>query len=146
SSRIKDGRISSRDIEHGREWFSKQRKNLVRIVVTHHPLNLPKERSVRRLAQGAEYAIYELAKLPIHIYLSGHHHRISAAGTAERYTIEHHAAIALQAGTVSKRSRGELQSFNFLKIKQTSLECVTYEWSLERKQFKQISSQTFELY
>lgn len=134
-SRIKDGRISRSDIEKAKDWFGAHPRAHTRIVVTHHPLDLPSQYKKHKLVIGSKRAIYALADAHVDVYLSGHHHRHTISTTAVRYTIPHHNAITVQAGTVSTRSRGEAQSFNLLVIKKNKIEITTYIWNSDQSDF-----------
>jgi 3',5'-cyclic AMP phosphodiesterase CpdA len=134
-SRFKDGRISKRDIEKAKEWLNERSPDSARIIVTHHPLDLPVRHQTHRLAYGSKRAVYALASAGVDLYLSGHHHKSSVVPTAIRYTKKHRSAIALQAGTVSTRSRGELQSFNMLQIDGAKIDVINYLWNPAKKDF-----------
>ena len=124
-SRIKDGRISPEATAQACTWFAEQ-PSAVKIVVTHHPLALPRGQSSPMLAQGAEEAVNAFEHADVDIYLSGHLHQSSLVQTSERHVRTAHDALAIQAGTVSTRGRGEAQSFNLLRIGKDTVEYLSY--------------------
>ena len=143
SSRLKDGRISKKDISRATLWFNAQSEMSTRIVVTHHPIDLPHPRSATKLVLGSNRAVYALAEAGVDMYLSGHHHTYSVAHTSVRYSKPHNSAIAIQAGTVSTRTRHETQSFNLMCIEQGKVVITIYNWNLDKKDFTIKQSQTF---
>ncbi len=128
--KIAGGSLSKKDTASAQKWFVSLPSPALRMVVTHHPLDLPSHYPKRKLATQAEQGIYELAQSKVALYLSGHYHRASTVTTKERYSQDHFAAIALQAGTVSNRIRGESQSFNVLTVEHTSIAIIPYIWDV----------------
>ncbi len=144
-ARIKDGGVSRRALNDAESWFSKQSARAVRLLVTHHPLDLPTTVSKRKLVRKATRSVYQLARSRVDLYLSGHYHRSSAVVTSARYAKDHHAAIALQAGTVSTRSRGQTQSFNVLHVAQERIEITVYSRDEKSGKFKRSEKTRFVL-
>ncbi len=142
ASRLKGGHVSKRSLAEAENWFTKQKENAVRLLITHHPLDLPSASPKRKLARRSTRGVYRLARSRVDMYLSGHYHRSSAVVTRTRYPKDHYAAIALQAGTVSLRSRGQLQSFNVLNITRSRIDVSVYMWNPKRNQF--IASETMQ--
>jgi hypothetical protein len=48
--------------------------------------------------------------------------------TAERYRIQGHSALVVQAGTMSTRGRGELNTFNVLRIERPAITVERHSW------------------
>ena len=113
--------------------------------MTHHPLDLPAEFPKRKLARHAERGISEFAQDHLDVYLSGHYHRSSAISTRQRYSAGSYGAIAVQAGTISTRSRGERQSFSLLHIKRTRIKVTPYLWDPIHNDFSPTNSFDFSL-
>ena len=61
-------------------------------------------------------------------FLAGHLHVSHVGHTADRYDIAGHSALVVQAGTLSTRGRGELNSFNVLRIARPELTIERYTW------------------
>lgn len=135
-SRLTNGAVNITEIRRVESWFSTFKKDVMRVVVTHHPLDLPIERKNRKLAHRAETGIKRLSKHRVDIYLSGHYHRSSVVHTAIRHNIDGYSAVAIQAGTLSRRQRGEVESFNVLYLDRPILEIETYLWKPANKKFE----------
>jgi len=125
---IKDGRVSRsqlQDVERRLLQFSDKK---TKIIVTHHPFDLPRTWSKRKLVKKSQHAVECLSVHAVDMYLSGHLHISSVVPTAERYSIDGYSAIAVQAGTVSRRHRGQSQSFNVITIDRPEIGVSTYLW------------------
>jgi 3',5'-cyclic AMP phosphodiesterase CpdA len=140
---IKDGRVNSTQIEKLAQWFERIDEKKVKIVITHHPFDLPQEWGEHKLARKAKMAIHRLAKSGIDMYLSGHYHHSSVAHTADRYDIENYSAVAIQAGTVSIRQRKEVQSFNLIFIEHPVVRIDTYLYNVNKRAFDHFRSKVF---
>lgn len=140
--RIANGSISEKQIERTREWFAALHTDQLRIVVSHHPLDLPPRRALRPLAFGAKAAINGLASSGIDIYLAGHHHHSYAILTSDRYP-NLRPAIAVGAGTVSMREYGEPQSFNVLYIDRTYVQVNAHRIDEDQSAFEIASTWRF---
>ena len=123
-----EGRINARQVNRIVRRLAAAPAPLIRVIVTHHPFDLPPGVEERRLLGRARVAMIELARADADLFLSGHLHLSHASQSAERYGIEGHSALIVQAGTVSKRGRGELPSFNLLRIQRPEIGLVKYEW------------------
>jgi 3',5'-cyclic AMP phosphodiesterase CpdA len=142
-SRFKGGRMSSKNILDAKRWFADAHGGQVRFVITHHPLDLPQKHPDHKLIQKAKIAVSALSELKIDVYLSGHYHRSSSVGILERYSDAAHGALAIQAGTVSNRKRGELQSFNFLEVERGYIKHNVFVWNSTSKKFTPESASAF---
>lgn len=143
SHAVKDGRVSRRQIERLTQWFKRVDDHKIKIVVTHHPFDLPSDWSNFRLTRRAKMAVHELAEVGVDMYLSGHYHKSSVIHTADRYKIDNYAAVAVQAGTVSIRQRKEAQSFNLIFIEAKTVRIDTYLFDIKRKAFDLIATRIF---
>ena len=123
-----EGRINSGQVDRIVARLATTTPSLVRVVVTHHPFDLPPGVQERRLLGRAPMAMARLAKANADLFLSGHLHLSHASHSVERYKIEGHSALIVQAGTVSLRGRGEQPSFNVLRIQRPEIELVRYVW------------------
>ena len=123
-----EGRINARQVGRLVARLSSAPASLVRIVVTHHPFDLPPGVDERRLLGRAGMAMARLAQVDADLFLSGHLHLSHASHSVERYRIEGHSALIVQAGTVSMRGRGEQPSFNLIRVQRPEIELVKYVW------------------
>ena len=123
-----EGRINARQVDRIVRRLAAAPAALIRVIVTHHPFDLPPGVHESRLLGRARMAMVELARAKADLFLSGHLHLSHASHSAERYRIEGHSALIVQAGTVSKRGRGEAPSFNLLRIQRPDIELVKYVW------------------
>jgi 3',5'-cyclic AMP phosphodiesterase CpdA len=124
-----EGRIGARQVNRIVHRLATLPEALIRIVVTHHPFDLPPGVNERRLVGRAFPAMARLAQANADLFLSGHLHLSHASYSAERYRIEGHSALIVQAGTVSTRSRGEPPSFNVLEIQRPAIVLSKYVWN-----------------
>lgn len=111
-----EGRINKSQVEQLLARLSVAPPGVRRIVVTHHPFDLPPGVRERRLLGRATMAMARLATAGADLFLSGHLHLSHVSHSAERYRIAGHSALIVQAGTVSMRGRGEEPSFNVLRL------------------------------
>lgn len=131
----KYGRINQEQIAHAREVFAEIGTGLTKVVVTHHPFDLPPGTNHRLVGRSA-MAMRGLAAAGVDLILSGHLHLQHTGLTAKRYQIEGHSALVAQTGTtISTRGRGEANSFNFIRIEPALIEIEPYLWQPERAQF-----------
>jgi 3',5'-cyclic AMP phosphodiesterase CpdA len=141
---FKRGRINERQVATARERFLVMPPHVLKVVVTHHPFDLPEDAHVRELVGRAAMAMRGLAACGVDIILSGHLHLGRIGTTRERFAIEGHSALVVQAGTaLSRRRRGEANAFNVLR---TAHERVTVEhhvWSEQERTFGLSARQAF---
>ena len=122
------GRISASQVDRIVARLAALPETLIRIIVTHHPFDLPPGVRERRLLGRARMAMARLSRANADLFLSGHLHLSHASRAAERYRIEGHSGLIVQAGTVSSRSRGEQPSFNLLRIERPEIALMRYVW------------------
>ncbi|MEH6437540.1 metallophosphoesterase family protein [Massilia sp. DD77] len=141
---IKDGRVSHRQIEGIRKCLSGLDPGITRIVVTHHPFDLPDHFEERDLVDRAPMAMKVFAESGVDILLAGHMHASHAGSTAERYQISEYAALVVQAGTAtSTRGRGEVNSFNVIRVEPQKVEIDRYGWDVVHKDFHVVNTEKF---
>jgi 3',5'-cyclic AMP phosphodiesterase CpdA len=126
---IKGGRISHDQVTRVREQLCRSGEQLIKTVVTHHPFDLPEGSSDRNLVGRAKMAMDSLADCGADLFLSGHLHVSHTGNTAKRYNIHGHSALVVQAGTASStRGRGELNSFNVIRISRPDITIERMTW------------------
>jgi 3',5'-cyclic AMP phosphodiesterase CpdA len=141
---IKGGRINDQQIEWIRERLCPTNEAAVKIVVTHHPFDLPEGYGERDLVGRARLAMRMLATCGADVFLAGHLHVSHVSHTAERYKIAGHSALVIQAGTAtSTRERGEDNSFNIISIERPRLTVERLTWQSETARFETSEIQRF---
>lgn len=134
-----EGRINVSQVDGVVEQLSGVPRELIRIVVTHHPFDLPKGVQEKRLLGRAEMAMQKLSAAGADLFLAGHLHISHIGHTGERYDIGNHSALVVQAGTVSSRSRGEQPSFNVLRLERPRISVSRIVWDPARGAFVEAS-------
>ncbi|XLZ73134.1 metallophosphoesterase family protein [Massilia sp. SR12] len=127
---FKDGRVNRRQVEYLRQRFAHLPRAVTRVVVTHHPFDLPQHLDNDDLVDRAPMAMEAFSRCGVDLLLAGHLHTSHTHNTAERYEIDGYAALVVQAGTAtSTRSRGETNSFNVLRVEHDAIQVQRYAWS-----------------
>jgi 3',5'-cyclic AMP phosphodiesterase CpdA len=130
-----EGRINEQQVDRAIQRFSDAPRSLLRIIVTHHPFDLPPGVHEKRLLGQSGMAMARLAEANADLFLSGHLHISHISHAAERYKLSGHSALIVQAGTVSTRSRGEQPSFNVLKLQRPDIEVTRHQWDDDARDF-----------
>jgi 3',5'-cyclic AMP phosphodiesterase CpdA len=133
---IKGGRINQEQIEWMRDRLCPLADGLVKVVVTHHPFDLPEGHDERSLVGRARLAMEGLASCGADLFLAGHLHVSHTTHSAKRYKIKGHSALVVQAGTAaSTRGRGEANSFNIIRIGRPYITVERFDWQPARTAF-----------
>ena len=141
---IKGGRINEQQIDWIRERLCPMSESAIKIVVTHHPFDLPEDFEERDLVGRARIAMKMLAECGADVFLAGHLHVSHISQTAQRYKIKGHSALIIQAGTAtSTRERGEDNSFNVIRIDRQNLTVERLSWQTEKAFFATTEIQQF---
>lgn len=141
---IKDGRINEEQIESIRQRLCHLNDEVVKIIVTHHPFDLPEGHDDDELVNRAEIAMAALASCGADVLLAGHLHVSHTGHSSARYKIAGHNALVVSAGTAtSTRGRGETNSFNLLRVKHPFINVERRSWQPERLSFAPSSSEHF---
>jgi 3',5'-cyclic AMP phosphodiesterase CpdA len=140
----KNGRISYRQLEKLRQRFATVPPTHVKIVVTHHPFDLPPGVVGDRVVLRARQAMKILAKIPVDMLLAGHFHVGGTTRTTIRYKIDNFSALIIAAGTsTSTRGRGQPNSLNVIQIESPTTIIAQYRWHAERGTFDLFASERF---
>ena len=89
-------------------------------------------------------AMQQLAAAGADVFLAGHLHVSHVGHTAERYQIAGHSALVVQAGTLSTRGRGELNTINVLRLARPRITIERYTWDDAVQSFQPSWSGTFQ--
>ncbi|MEO5718863.1 MAG: metallophosphoesterase [Chthoniobacterales bacterium] len=139
----KYGRINQRQVTEASKILSRVRPEVVKVVVTHHPFDVPAGKR-SHLVGRAVMAMEGLACAGVDLLLAGHLHLHHTGLTAQRYQIEGHSALVVQAGTtISTRGRGESNSFNLIRIEHHEITIERYAWAPEKARFAEEQVERF---
>ena len=141
---VKGGRVNNEQLERVHARLSTLDDKLVKILVTHHPFDLPAHMSKDHLIGRARKAMKAFANCGVDVLLGGHMHSTEAITTDGRYKQGMYSALSIQAGTAtSMRHRGEVNSFNLLRVACDRVEVDQIGWVVEEGVFKKNSTQVF---
>ncbi len=133
----KDGSINSRQLAHVKARICTLPDRVVKFVVTHHPFDVPDDHDDSDIVGEAERAMKVFAECGADVLLAGHLHRTHTTHSAERYKIEGHSALIVQAGTAtSTRARGETNTFNCLRVTADDIAIERWQWNAQSKAFE----------
>src|SRR3982751_6766571 len=142
---IKYGRVNEDQIAAIHERLCTFGDEITKIIVTHHPFDLPEGGDEDELVGRAEMAMETIAKCGADVLLAGHLHVSHTGHSSARYKIAGHSALVVSAGTAtSTRARGETNSFNVLRIKHPFINVERLSWQPERAQFAPSSTEHFK--
>ena len=142
---IKGGRINGYQMARVCARLCPLGTAVTKIIVTHHPFDLPSGYDDAELVGRARKAMEMFASCGADLFLAGHLHVSHAGNTAARYQISGHSALVVQAGTAtSSRARGESNSFNVVRIDRPYMGVERFTWRPERKTFALLSTKRFQ--
>lgn len=141
---IKSGRINEEQVAWVRERLCAVDPSVIKVVVTHHPFDLPAGHDEGQLVGRARMAMEQLAGCGADLFLAGHLHVSHTTNTATRYKIKGHSALIVQAGTAtSDRGRGEENSFNLVRIDRPHIAVERFAWQADRGEFGLMTTERF---
>lgn len=143
---LKGGRINAAQVSYMREKFCRLPENVIKIVVTHHPFDVPENLDDDLIVGRSRAAMQVFAACGADVFLSGHLHVTHSLGTHLRYRIKGHSALVVQAGTaISSRLRGgETNAFNVLKIENAWIQVLRFGWIRNESRFCEDRAELFE--
>ena len=142
---FKGGRINVEQAGVVARRFAGLDDSVLRVVVTHHPFNLPEHGNEDDLVGRAAMAMRVFADCGVDLLLSGHLHHAHAGDTAARYEIPGFAALVVQAGTAtSTRGRGEPNAFNVIRAGTARIEVEVHAWHADRLAFAPLRTDVFQ--
>jgi 3',5'-cyclic AMP phosphodiesterase CpdA len=141
---IKDGRVNERQVAKMRERLCSFSDEVMKIIVTHHPFELPEGHDEAELVGRARMAMEALASCGADVLLAGHLHISHTGHTAKRYKIAGHSALVVSAGTAtSTRGRGEANSFNVIRTDHPHITVERLVWQPAQTAFTSTSVENF---
>jgi 3',5'-cyclic AMP phosphodiesterase CpdA len=142
---FKGGRINQAQIARVREAFCRLPARVTKIVVTHHPFDMPADWDQHdQVAGRAAKALRELAQCGADVYVSGHLHRSHSGELAAALDLPGMAPLFVAAGTAtSTRGHGERNAFNLLRVAPDAIEIEQHEWDDARGDFRPTGRRSF---
>lgn len=142
---FKHGRINETQIDRVQKRLCLLPNSITKVIVTHHPFDLPAGYDSGELVGRAARAREMLSACECDLLLAGHLHLGTAAGGTMRHGALAHEPIIVQAGTAtSTRGRGESNSFNVIVIEPRHIEIERYAWQAAAGVFDLTGSEHFE--
>ena len=130
------GRLNEAQVARAAARLRAAADHAVRIVVTHHPFDLPETHADKHLVGRSDMAMRQLAAAGADVFLAGHLHVSHVGHSARRYRIAGHSALVIQAGTMSTRIRGEASTMNVLRLAPEQIEIERYSWDETAQSFQ----------
>jgi 3',5'-cyclic AMP phosphodiesterase CpdA len=130
------GRLNEPQVARASARLRSAPPGAVRIVVTHHPFDLPEGHRDEDLIGRSGMALPELAAAGVDLFLAGHLHVSHVGRTAERYQTPGHSALVVQAGTLSTRARGEVNTINVVRLAPPRITIERYSWDDSTEAFQ----------
>src|ERR1044072_888704 len=94
----KYGRVNEQQVASLRERMCRHPDEVLKVIVTHHPFDVPAGTDEREIVGRAQMAMEAFAACGADLLLAGHMHVSQTGRTAERYKIAGHSALFVQAG------------------------------------------------
>ncbi|MDQ6683506.1 MAG: metallophosphoesterase [Pseudomonadota bacterium] len=141
---FKHGRINEEQMAAIHRRLDPLGDAVTKIVVTHHPFDLPDTPGEVDLVGRAQEAMHVFSRCGVDLLLAGHFHISQSGATSVRHEIAGYSALVVQAGTAtSTRSRGEENSFNVLRVELERIVVERQVWQPERRAFGHAGSEAF---
>ena len=141
---FKSGRINEAQIDRAQKRLCSMPEGITKVIVTHHPFDLPAGYDSDELVGRSALAAEMLAACGCDLLLSGHLHRGTATPGSLRPGGLAHEPILVQAGTAtSTRGRGESNSFNVIVVESAHIGIRHYSWRAATSVFESSGSAHF---
>lgn len=141
---FKGGRLNHQQMARIRQRLSAGAPDVVKIIVTHHPFDVPAGSQDHDIVGRARLAIQTFAACGVDLLLTGHLHVHYLGHTATRYKLGGYSALIVQAGTAtSTRVRGEANTFNVIRIAWPHITVECLAWQPSRGVFVAAASDSF---
>ena len=141
---FKNGRINEEQMAMIQARFAALPEAVTKIVVTHHPFDLPDTPGAEDIVGRATAAMQVFARCGVDLLLAGHFHTTQSGETSARHPLPGYSALVVQAGTAtSTRGRGESNSFNVIEVGATEVAVVPWVWHPESRVFEAAAGERF---
>jgi 3',5'-cyclic AMP phosphodiesterase CpdA len=128
-----NGRISHHQMDVIRSLFGQLTGKPFRVLLSHHPLTPPPLAPGRAVVGRAEHALEAIAEAGIDLLLTGHYHLASSHNVTSYHLTSKRTVLVSQAGTgISTRRRGEINSYNLIRVDGHRVSCVQRGWNGDR--------------
>jgi 3',5'-cyclic AMP phosphodiesterase CpdA len=142
---FKDGRINAAQLVELRARFEKIAAEHIKIVVTHHPFDLPTGAEGGRVVGRAQQAMKALADCRVDLLLAGHFHIGHTGSSAARFRIPGYSALFVSSGTTtSTRGRGQPNSFNVIRTERLRIAVERWVWQPDQGRFSASTCENFQ--
>ncbi len=139
----KDGRINRRQLRQLRASFEEVPEDRTRILVTHHPFDLPAN-TQGRVVGRSRLAIKTIAECKVDLLLAGHFHIADVGYTAKRYNVPGYSALIVSSATsTSTRGRGQPNSLNMICVDRPTVSIQRQIWKPEPGVFEGLLLERF---
>lgn len=146
---IKNGRISSKQLDFCVQTFSNAPADAARIVVAHHHFVPAPDYEGDEILPNAKRALETFIDLHVDLIMAGHLHRAYIGNSLDVYSGKdrEHGILIVQCGTsTSRRGRArerEKNSFNWIEITDESIRVVHYMYFQDTQGFRPVSRHLF---
>ena len=142
---VKGGRVNESQIDRAMAKMCSLDDKVLKVIVTHHPFDLPAGHNEDDIIGRAKGMMPKLAECGADVFLAGHMHVSSVTHSAERYKMPSgYNALIIQAGTAaSTRGRGEANSFNLLEFEDPRLSVHRLECAVPAAGFRIATTEQF---
>jgi 3',5'-cyclic AMP phosphodiesterase CpdA len=126
----KNGRINRSQVERACRQLATSAPAAIRIVVTHHPIDLPAADLRHPTLTRARMAMSTFAQCHVDLFLSGHLHTGLSLTSSARYRLPGYSAVVAHAGTaVSTRTRKQPNAWNLITLAPGSIDIQQMAWN-----------------
>ena len=139
---VKGGHISDAQVAMATRVFGQLNNGQARIVVTHHPFDIPLGLSGVAIVRGAATAMHAFAESKVDLFMAGHLHLVHLASTS-RFVPSYNAPIIGAGTATSTRARGEPNSFFEYRIERRLITAIVHTWQSDRGAFTVTSEHEF---
>jgi 3',5'-cyclic AMP phosphodiesterase CpdA len=142
---FKGGRVNEEQVERIRSVMCALDERIIKMIVSHHPFDLPDDWDADDVVGRAKMALKTLAQCGVDVLLAGHVHTSHAGHTTLRCDVTDFSALVVQAGTAtSTRGRGEANSFNAVVTDDRHVRVDRYSWDEAAADFVIAETERFE--
>ena len=141
--RMKEGSVDDLQTKRVYHMFRGLQPAVFKIIVSHHPFNIPEEHYKRPLARSRKFWKF-FEDMHIDLFLSGHLHDTLAHRGDAPYKIDPNGSLIIQAGTaISTRRRKEGNAFNIITLDAPALQIERYMALPGAAQFSLTKTESF---